>query len=92
MGALQSETSNALRAPEAQANSRNQRIEDDLQAIARDGGWEFCSMLAGCAVSAMAAFSGGSVEDIGESLRASRLALLEAIAALRDLEKIEGTP
>jgi len=65
---------------------QNMRIEDDLQAIARDGGWEFSSMLAGCAVAAMAAFSGGSAEEIRESLRCARLALLEAIEALREIE------
>jgi hypothetical protein len=64
----------------------NTRLSEDLQLIARDGGWEFSSILVGCAVAAMAAFSGGSAEEIRESLRCARLALLEAIEALREIE------
>jgi hypothetical protein len=62
----------------------------DEQTILRDGGWEFASIFVACGVSAMAAFCGGSLPEIEASLLSARLALIEAISAFRELQKIEG--
>jgi hypothetical protein len=94
MQALKSETPGGG-TPGDVALSKNLPLQNssaavDVQLLTRDAGWEFCSILAGCAVAAMAAFSGGSALEIRENLRCARLALLEARDALYDLEKVEG--
>jgi len=69
--------------------SQNSESWPSEQTILRDGGWEFASIFVACGVSAMAAFSGGSLAEIEGNLICARSALLEAIAVFKDLKRLE---